>query len=81
VGGVGGGVSWVNGSSETKANLAQLGLELGLSLAIKHGLNIYISRYLTLCFEMLVSTKAQLGLSNKYAPNFARFFVVLFLQP
>ena len=30
-GGWGGG--WVAGSSETKANLAQLGLELGLSLA------------------------------------------------
>ena len=28
------GVGWVAGSSETKANLAQLGLELGLSLAI-----------------------------------------------
>ena len=32
--GVGGGGGWVAGSSETKANLAQLGLELGLSLAI-----------------------------------------------
>ena len=28
-----GGGGWVAGSSETKANLAQLGLELGLSLA------------------------------------------------
>ena len=32
---VGGG--WVAGSSETKANLAQLGLELELSLAIIEG--------------------------------------------
>ena len=29
----GGGWGWGAGSSETKANLAQLGLELGLSLA------------------------------------------------
>ena len=29
-----GGGGWVAGSSETKANLAQLELELGLSLAI-----------------------------------------------
>ena len=40
-----GGGGWGTGSSENKAKLAQLGLELGLSLAIENTLEIKLQNF------------------------------------
>ena len=49
-----GGGGWVAGSSETKANLAQLGLEIGLSLATICKFHIHCFPFSTFIYLNLI---------------------------
>ena len=48
-----GGGGWGAGSSETKANLAQLGLELGLSLAIMDIINPFYEQFMKIVCDFI----------------------------